>query len=540
MLRTKKTMLRIFAALSIAVAASGFSCQSVPPAASGPQELGTVRKGAVELLADGKAKTVDIISFNDFHASLEEEPKGKNPGIGKLATVLLEAKKANPNTIILSGGDNFQGSALSQITKGKVVAEFYKLVGLNASAVGNHELDWGLDNFASWEKEGGFDFLAANVKEKATGKAPSWAKPYKLVKLGGHLIAIVGFMTRETLTTVKADYVAGLDIADPAAAAAAVIPLIRLEAKPEVVIALTHVPSVADKADPAKALGAPSLKELDALCRVPGIDAVISAHSHNVVSGYNNGRPVVQAYYNGRDAAKLSITFKEEGGFAIVPSVSEFYKDKASLAEYAPATAIFQAAMASYGTSLNDKVAALSGALSHDKGTNVTPMGYWVCETLRARYGLDAYVQNGGGLRKGFPEGDLLVKDFWELMPFDNYTVTFSVSGADLKKIIDHGIDSPDFGNGQFAGLTVVYDPAAPYESKVVSMALADGTPVKDDAMYKVGTNDFQFTGGDKYLIKPYAKDVVETFEPVREVLLSIAKSQGRLEAPGYKVLIAK
>lgn len=526
----------------ILVAFFSFSCVNTPPAAKAPAapEIGSVDKKTVELLPNGKAKVIAIASFNDFHAALEEEPKGKNAGLGKFATVILDAKKANPNTLLLSGGDSFQGSALSSITKGSVVTQFMKLVGVNASAVGNHELDWGLDNFARWESEGGFDFLAANITEKATGKAPAWVQPFKLVKVGGHLVAIVGFMTQETLTTVKADFVAPYSITAPADAAAALIPEIRKAYKPELVIALTHVPSVADKADPKKALGMPAYNELDALCKVPGLDAVVSAHSHNTVAGFDNGVPVVQAYYNGRALAALSVTFDKDGRFAIVPSVNEFYKAKDKIAEYAPAKDIFTSSMAKYGQALNDKVASLKGALSHDKGQNVTPMGYWVCETLRARYGLDAYVQNGGGLRKGFAEGDLLVKDFWDLMPFDNYTVVFEVSGADLRKIIDHGIDSVDFGNGQFSGLKVTYDPAAPFESKVVSMTLADGTPIDDAKLYKVGTNDFQFSGGDKYVIKPYAKNVKDTFEPVREVLLAEAKKAGSLVAPSYQVLFKK
>jgi 2',3'-cyclic-nucleotide 2'-phosphodiesterase (5'-nucleotidase family) len=523
------------------IAFVSFSCVNTPQTVKAPSvpEIGSVDKNSVELLPSGKAKVVDILSFNDFHAALEEEPKGKSPGIGKLATVILEAKKANPNTLLLSGGDNFQGSALSSITKGKVVAEFFKLAGVNASAVGNHELDWGLDNFSSWESEGGFDFLAANIREKSSGKIPAWATPYKFVKVGGHLIAIIGLMTQETLTTVKADYVAPYEILNPGAVTVALIPEIEAY-KPEIIIALTHIPSIADKNDPSKALAMPAYNELDALCGARGLNAVISGHSHNPVAGYNKGIPVVQAYYNGRDLAKLSITFDKDGGFKIVPSVNEFYKTKDALAEYAPAKAIFTANMEKYGKALNDKVATLNGNLSHDSGKNVTPMGYWVCETLRTRYKLDAYVQNGGGLRKGFVSGDLLVKDFWDLMPFDNYTVVFEVSGADLKKIIDHGIDSVGFGNGQFSGIKVAYDPAAAYEAKVVSMTLADGTPIEDAKLYKVGTNDFQFTGGDKYVIKPYAKNVRETFEPVREVLLEEAKKAGVINAPSYEVLVNK
>ncbi len=535
-------MRKSFLWIAALAALIAISCTSQPGAAKAGAvpEIGTVDAKTVQVLKNGKAKTIAVISINDFHAALDEEPKGKNPGAAKLATAVLDAKKADPNTLFVSGGDNFQGSALSSITKGKVVADFFKLIGLNASAVGNHELDWGLGNFDAWEKDGGFDFLAANVVEKATGKAPAWADPYKIVKVGGHRIALVGFMTRETLTTVKAEFVAPFEIEEPAAAAARIVPEILKKEKPELVIALTHVPSAADKADPAAAVGMPLLKELDALCAVPGIDAVVSGHSHYAVAGKNAGVPVTQAYYNGRTLAKLSVSFEDDGSKKITPSFDDFYKNKGSMAENAEVKALLAASMAEHGKALNEKVATLAGPLSHEKGNNVTPMGYWVCESLRARYGLDAYVQNGGGLRKGFERGDVLVKDFWELMPFDNYTVTFEVSGADLKKIIDHGVDSVDFGNGQFAGVVATYDPAAPYESKVVSLALADGTPVDDNKIYKVGTNDFQFGGGDKYVIKPYAKNAKETFEPVREALIDIARKAKEIKVPDYKALIAK
>ncbi len=516
------------------IAALVFSCVSAPKVA----EIGSTN---VDLLKNGKAKVIDFISINDFHAALDEELTGKSPGAAKLATVILDAQKANPNTILLSAGDNYQGSALSSITKGLIVSEFFKTLNLRFSAVGNHELDWGLANFAGWEKDGNIEFLAANIIEKSTGKAPVWAKPYKLVKVGGHTVAIIGLMTKDTLTTVIAKNIAPFDITDAAAATQAIITELNKKIKPELIIALAHIPAGTDKVDATKAIGMPTHMELESLGKVVGLDAIISGHSHSTVAGSINGIPVVQGYYNGRTLAKLSITFNEDGTKKITPSVNEFFKTKKDIAENPDVKALVARYMAQFGGDLTKKVATLNGALSHDKNVNVTPMGYWVCETLRDYYKLDMYIQNGGGLRKGFVAGDVLVKDFWELMPFDNYTVTFEMSGADIKKALEHGLDSPDFGNGQFAGVIVTYDPTLAYKSKIVSVALANGTALEDAKMYKVGTNDFQFTGGDKYtMMKPAAKNIVETFEPVRDILLAVAQKAGAITAPAVNVLIKK
>ena len=114
-------------------------------------------------------------------------------------------------------------------------------------------------------------------------------------------------------------------------------------------------------------------------------------------------------------------------------------------------------------------------------------------------------------------------------MPFDNYTVIFKTTGKALKEMIAHGLDSADFSNGQFSGV------------KILEIALDDGTAVTDDGVYTVGTNDFQFTGGDKYtMIKPNATDVKETFEPVRDILIDEAKKTGVIAVPSVEGIVSK
>ncbi|MBP7095152.1 MAG: 5'-nucleotidase C-terminal domain-containing protein [Spirochaetia bacterium] len=520
------------------------SCQTAPIA-----EYGSLDRAAVELLANGSARRVDIVSFNDFHAALVEEltvvdggviVQGKNPGMAKLATAMRDMKRTNPNTVFVSAGDSYQGSALSILSEGRIVSEFLKSMGVAASAVGNHEFDWGDGHFAEWSASGGFPFLAANIVEKATGEIPSWAKPYVIIKVGGHRIALLGLATLETPTATTPANVAAYDFLDAAATARFWVNRIRATEKPEVLIALTHIPAAVDKLDASRAVSASELGELEALAAVDGIDAIVTGHSHARVSAKTDGVPVVQAYYNGRGLGRIAITFRDDGSFSLSTGFVDLYSAKDSILEDPEAKALYARYMAEHGATLLREVATVEGDLSHDRSSNVTPMGLWVGKAMIERFGAQVAIMNGGGLRKGFAPGQVAVQDFWDLMPFDNTAVVFKAKGSALRAMIEHGLDSVGFGNGQFAGLVVEYDPMKPQGAKIVSMRLADGTPVADDGLYAIVTNDFIFEGGDGYvMMKANALDAVNTFVPIRDALVEAAEKAGVIRAEKPEVLEA-
>ena len=93
------------------------------------RKMGTTNSAST-FLENGKSKYVSIFAINDFHGSVEEDLAGKNPGIAKLSEVLKELQGANPESIFVSAGDNYQGSALSNLSKGKIVSDFFKKAGL--------------------------------------------------------------------------------------------------------------------------------------------------------------------------------------------------------------------------------------------------------------------------------------------------------------------------------------------------------------------------------------------------------------------------
>ena len=139
-------------------------------------------------------KPVDVLSFNDFHGNLAEDTSetGKNVGVAKLVGAIKAAKASNENTIVVSGGDNYQGSAMSNLTHGAPVSAMMKSVGVVASSVGNHEFDWGMSWISKWAQDGNFDFLAANIYDKTTGQpVPGLNHMKSLKRMGLRLLLLV-------------------------------------------------------------------------------------------------------------------------------------------------------------------------------------------------------------------------------------------------------------------------------------------------------------------------------------------------------------
>lgn len=162
---------------------------------------------------DSNVKTINIVTLNDYHGLVKEA--GKDIGIAKFTETINEFKKENPNTIVLGAGDLFQGTALSNLNYGAPINEMVKELGVIASAVGNHEFDWGIDKIAKWAKEGGYEWLASNIYDKKTGEPVTWAKPYKMLEVDGVKIGLIGLATPETAYKTKPSNVEGLEFRDP-------------------------------------------------------------------------------------------------------------------------------------------------------------------------------------------------------------------------------------------------------------------------------------------------------------------------------------
>lgn len=466
-------------------------------------------------------KTVDIVSFNDFHGNVAES--GKNIGMAKMIAYSKTLLEQNLNTIFVSGGDSYQGTAISNLTHGAPVSAMMKAMGIEASAVGNHEFDWGVEYIEGWAKDGGFDFLATNIVDADTNEPVEWAKPYKIVERGGIKIAFLGLAHPDTSTLTKEEFVRGLAFKDPVEAAETWVKFLKdgkaEEGTPDVIIALTHLDSRQDAA--TKEVVGNAAK----LASVEGIDGIISAHSHQGVAGSVNDVPIVQANYNGRVFGILSIELdKDNKVVGIEAKLDNLSNRAADIVPDPDGEALYKEYAKEAEPILGEVIGEAAGEFTHNsKVDNVTLLGRWSSEVMKEKTGVQVAIQNGGGLRRTLEKGTITMGDLYEIMPFDNQLVTMELKGSDLKKAIDHGIFNPEVGNGQFAGLIVEFNKDAEFENRITKISLEDGTPIDMEAYYTVVTNDFLLTGGDKYDFKN-AKNVVDTFIPIRDVLVEAIK----------------
>jgi len=485
-----------------------------------------------ELLDNGKSKNVTVFAINDLHGTVEEDISGKNPGIAKLNEVLTELRTQNPESIFVSAGDNYQGSALSNLSKGKIISDYFRMAGLAASTVGNHEFDWGDSMFPQWETDGNFTFIAANIIYKPTGRIPDWCKPYELYRIGGHLIAVIGTATQDTVFTTSRKMIQDYEFLDPAECVRKTLRQLDAVYHPEAVVVLSHIGSHDNRLSPGNPVTATDSSELEDICRIRGVDAVITGHSHEFVKGKCHEVPVVQALNYGRAVSLIRFRFNEHGLEKVLYDVVDLYKYKDWITEDGKVLSLVASYKEKYGAQLGESVAFVEAELSHEETVpNVTPLGYLVAGAMKKAFGVDMAVTNGGGLRKSIKAGTLTVNDMWELIPFDNTGVIVTVKGADLKKIIDHGINSVGFRAGQFAGGKVYYTTSSPEGSRVKRIVLDDGREVEDSSEYTIAVNDFMFDGGDKYdMIKPAAVKYENTYVPFRDAVTAQFKAMGTID----------
>src|SRR6266850_1644495 len=99
--------------------------------------------------------------------------------------IRAEYKAKGGEVVILDAGDEFQGTLISNEFRGKSVVDVYNAVGVSASAVGNHEFDFGLPVLKERMAQAKYPILGANIFLKGTRTRPDWARPSVIVDQGG-------------------------------------------------------------------------------------------------------------------------------------------------------------------------------------------------------------------------------------------------------------------------------------------------------------------------------------------------------------------
>lgn len=457
------------------------------------------------------ATVVSLASVNDFHGAVLES--GLNPGLAKFATVVRNFTAINKNPFFLGSGDQYQGSAISNLTHGKIVNDIFKELGMSYAAIGNHEFDWGVDKIPTFMEDGGFTFLAANIVY-LDGSRPTWAQPTAMIEVDTIKVGIIGLTTPDTKYQTAAEHVADLEFLDPIETARKYEQELYDQGANSVIV-LSHLGSAPEGVTNYH-LEAEALAEA-----LPSLDGIFSAHYHLTVNKVVNTVPILQGSHNGRALSKLTLVFDNDDN--LISNFGDIENISAQIENLVPdpvVSKIIDEYQLELEPILNEKVASTPNHYSHNTNHHpVSDMGQLTAMIMSEIGNTDIAIINGGGIRSGIVPGDITIGNMYEIFPFDNTLVTLDLTGAQLKQVIAHGLPPCDFRPGQFYGINVYYEYDDDGQSSITNMFLLDGTEIEMTKTYRISTLDFLVSGGDRYDFSN-ATNINNTRIPIRDSII--------------------
>ena len=144
--------------------------------------------------------------------------------------------------ILLSGGDNWTGPAISTWFDGEGMVEVMNAMGYSASAVGNHEFDFGLDVLQARLDEADFPYLSANLRLLSDGTFPTdlGIQPYTILEVAGLQVGITGLSATFTPQVANPAYLTDFQFIDYQTALREVVPQMR-QAGAQVILVIAHL-----------------------------------------------------------------------------------------------------------------------------------------------------------------------------------------------------------------------------------------------------------------------------------------------------------
>src|SRR5215472_13434802 len=487
----------------------------------------------------GAPVEVTILAINDFHGHLMPPPGGitiadpadrgrKIPvsagGAEHMATLVKGLRAQIRNTVFVAAGDLIGASPLlSGAFSDEPTIESLSVMGLELSAVGNHEFDRGARELLRMQNGGclpvkgclsphpfagaAFRYLAASTIDRATGK--TLFPPYAVREFDGVPIAFIGLTLKGTAGIISPAAAAGLDFADEAETINALVPQLRQRGIEAIVVLIHEGGQPTGDYNECPGISGPIVdivKKLD-----KAVDIVISGHTHQAYVCNIDGRLVTSGDKYGTLVTAIDVKLDPATRDVIGASADNFIV-RTSLAKDTGQTALLEA---------YDKVAApiadrRAGTVTETLSRVPNLAGESVLGDVIADAQLAATASgkdggaviamtNPGGIRSDIEkkgDGTVSYADVFASQPFRNQLVTVTLTGAQIKAALEQQwIDEKRPRILQVSrGFAYAWDSTKPFGAHVdaASMKL-NGSPIDPARSYRVTVNEYLALGGDGF-----------------------------------------
>ena len=473
-----------------------------------------------------------IVHTNDVHGHAVTDLSEPSVGYAQIKQYKADAAALGANVLLLDAGDASQGQPIVNLDKGENAITFMNAAGYDAMCPGNHEFDWGVDQFQRNLENAQFPILCANMLRSSDKTL--YFEPYKIFEAGDYQVGVIGLTTPETLTKSNPAlmknvsflmgeelYTATQQSVDALKAAGC-----------DLVVVLGHL-GVDDES-----MGN---RSLDVIANTTGIDLFIDGHSHVVLN-----EAVEQKHEDGAEDVPTTLLVSTGCyGHNIGEVVFDGEKLSASLFAAQPtqvAAAYGDAEVSVMIGEINDKIESqlsasfaktevlLDGNKSPGVRTQETNLGDFCTDAMLWQANLSysqpvvAAFNNGGGIRASIQIGDVTMKDMKTVFPYGNTLQIMTLKGSELLELLEASsfcTPEPIGGFLQVSGMMLTIDTTVPYVNgdqypdstyyapanpgSRVSIQSIGGEPFDVEKEYVIATNDFSAAGGDQCYVLKYA-----------------------------------
>ena len=502
--------------------------------------------GTPWLLANPHTVSVKLIAFNDFHGNLEpanlsfvlpNQERVPAGGVEYLATHIKQLRAKNPNHLVVSAGDAIGATPLlSALFHDEPTIEALNELQLDLNAVGNHEFDQGVKELLRLIKGGchpqdgcrggdryrgaKFQYLAANVIDQTTGKPILPA--YSVKTFGGIKIAFIGMTLQGTPRLVSPKGIVGLTFANEAETVNALIPELRRQGIKAIVVLLHE-----------GGLPKGHLNQCDGISGAitnivprtdPEVDLFITGHTHQAYNCVIDGRVVTSASAFGRVLTEIDLTLDRR-----TQDIQSIKAHNLVVTHNVPKAREMTTLIAKYKAIADPLANRVIGEITTDFTRQASPAGELPLGSIIADAQLFATqapdkgsaviaFMDLGGIRAELTykatategDGKVTYGEAFAVQPFGNTLVTMTLTGAQIKQLLEQQFDNPVPGQNRIlqvsSGFSYSWSPTAPVGNRVREMRL-NGQPVIASHNYRVTVNSFMAEGGDNFGVLKEGKE---------------------------------
>ncbi len=479
-----------------------------------------------------------VVYTNDVHCAVDT-----NIGYAGLAAYRDAQKELTDYVTLVDDGDAIQGGAVGTLSKGSYIVDIMNEVGYDIAVPGNHEFDYGMDNFLNIAKQMNSGYICCNFIDLKTGE-PVFDS-YKMVTYGDTKVAYVGIDTPETFSKSTPAYFKdasgnyiysfceGNNGADLYSAVQTAVDAAK-DAGADYVVALGHCGTDEQSAP---------WRSTDIIANVSGLSAFIDGHSHSVIASDQ----VTDKDGNTVLLTSTGTKFANIGRLVINPATKAVSTELISSYDAKDATVdAFVKSIQAKNQTLLDKVVATSSVdltiLGADGKRAVrnqeTNLGDLCADAYRVVGNADIGWVNGGGVRADIAAGDVTYGDIINVFPFNNALCVKEVTGQQILDALEMAARNCPSENGGFlqvSGLTYTIDTTVASTvttndkgeftgvtgARRVSDVEVGGVPIVATKTYTLASHDYMLkNGGDGLVMFKDDKTLVDGTMLDNEVLI--------------------